>query len=420
MKKYFSRPGFWARFGSFMLCVLMLSCLMTTILLADIRIVTEKENMSAIIKQSLFSPQTISRPGLPGNGHGAVVARPQPRLAIPKLEEAAPANGLTDALVEMIYNMIAEQAGEEIDFTLEDAKAFVEESTLDDFISDTSAALVNDLLTGENTLDLSDETITELLTENAPLIEEHFNVVMDEQTIVAITETVTQNEVLQQIRDKGVTEFIKDNGQLMEDMGLGALTGGMGGGMNEAVPSPDGMGGAANGSSFNIMDILNTARSFTSLPMLIGCAVAVLVLIGLLCLANCKHIWYAIRGTGRTFVFSTLLVSIVTVVVMTAPAMWAQVFSFQPMIGKVAGLVLEMTAPVHLGICGLGIALALVGTILKFVAKGKARRLYQAELAAQAAQAEPVIIEEEPVLVIEETEDGSVLQILVEEPAQPE
>jgi hypothetical protein len=193
MKKYFSRPGFGGRFGSFMLCVAMLMFLTATIILADIRIATDKDNLSAIIKQTLFTTQTVRIPS--GSGHGgAAVVRPRPMLAMPKLDETDTSSELSDAMVEMIYGMITEQTGGEVDITLEEAKEFVEESSFDEFLSDTSAALVSDLITGENTIDLSEETIYTLLTENAPLIEEHFGVTLDEQTITTITETVSQHE----------------------------------------------------------------------------------------------------------------------------------------------------------------------------------------------------------------------------------
>lgn len=420
MKKYFSRPGFGARFGSFMLCVAMLLCLTATVILADIRIATEKDNLSAIIKQALFTTQTVRLPSASGSGQAAVTVRPRQRLAMPRLDEAGTSSEVSDAMVEMIYNIVMEQTGGEVDLSLEEAKEFVEESTLDEFISDTSAALVSDLITGENTIDLSDETISGLLEENAPLFEQYFGVTMDQQTIAIVTAQVTENEYVQQIRDKGINKFVEENAIMMEEAGLGNLLGSSSGG---TTVSPDGSG--SSGGSVSIVDILNTARSFTSVTALAVCIAAVLVFIGLLCLANLKHIWYAIRGTGRTFIISTFLVSIVTLVMMGAPAVWSNVFSFSPMIGNVAAMILKFTAPVHLGIMGAGLVLALLGTVLKFVAKGKARKRYLAEMAASVeapaveapAEAIPVVeAAEEPVLVMEiPAEDGAVVEIPVEE-----
>lgn len=401
MKKYFSRPGFGGRFGSFMLCVAMLMFLTSTIILADIRIATDKDNLSAIIKQTLFTTQTVRIPSASGNG-GAAVVRPRPKLNMPKLDEAQPSSEISDAMVEMIYGMIMEQTGGEIDITLEEAKEFVEESTIDEFISDTSAALVSDLITGENTIDLSEETISTLLTENAPLIEEHFGVTLDEQTITTITETVSQHEYVQQIRDKGVSKFIEENAVLMEDTALGALLGGASGGSGGTSMIPGGSSGMPS-----IVDLLNTARTITSVGAVIFNAVMVAVFIGLLCLANRKHIWYAIRGTGRTFIISTSLISCVTLVMLFAPAVWSSFFSFEPMIGRVAGLILKFTAPVHLGIGGAGVVLAILGTVLKFVAKSKARRLYLAEQAAlSSAAVVPAAPEEVTFMKVEAPAEG--------------
>lgn len=413
MKKYFSRPGFGGRFGSFMLCVAMLMFLTATIILADIRIATDKDNLSAIIKQTLFTTQTVRIPS--GSGHGgAAVVRPRPMLDMPKLDETDTSSELSDAMVEMIYGMIMEQTGGEVDITLEEAKEFVEESSFDEFLSDTSAALVSDLITGENTIDLSEETISTLLTENAPLIEEHFGVTLDEQTITTITETVSQHEYVQQIRDKGVSKFVEENAGLMEDVGLGALMGGVTGGNPGGNGDTSTLPGSSSGMT-GIVDLLNTARTITSVGAMIACGFMVAVFIGLLCLVNRKHIWYAIRGTGRTFVFSTFLISCVTLVMLFEPAVWSSFFSFEPMIGRIAELILRYTAPVHLGIGGTGVVLAILGTVLKFVAKGKARRLYLAEQAALSCAApeiiEPVSAEPvEEVLVMEVEGDQVVVE----------
>lgn len=406
MKKYFSRPGFGGRFGSFMLCVAMLIFLTATVILADIRIVTSQENLSSIIKQTLFATQTVRLPSGSGSGSAAAV-RTQPKLAMPRLEEASTNSQLSDAMVEMIYNMVVEQTGGEMDITLEDTKAFVEESTIGDYLADTSAAMVSDLITGENTIDLSDETISALLTENAPLIEQHFGITLDEEAIATITESVSQYEYVQQIREKGIALFVEENAAFVEESGLGALLGTSSGSSGDTSLTP-------GGSMPSIAELLNTARTVTSVGALICCAVMVVIFIGLLCLANRKHIWYAIRGTGRTFIISTFLINCVTLVMLLASALWSSLFSFEPLVGRVAGLILRYTAPVHFGIGGAGVVLAILGTVLKFVAKGKARRLYLAEQAEQATAAEapetaePVSAEPAQEIPVPETEEEPV------------
>ncbi len=427
MDKYFSKPKFWQRLLSFLICVVMLVFTIAAMLVADIRIATNKENTSAIIKEALFATHTVRLPGATGKGHGVAAIRPQQKMAMIRLDEES--GEVDGALIEAIFNMVVEGSGGQITITLEEASEFIEESTFDEFAADLGASLISDLITGENTTILDEETVTELLTENAPLLEEYFDLDMSETVIAEVTATVVESEYVVEIQEAGISSFIEHNEELRTALGLPP---------RNPSPDPEAPGdnapnnpngsvsddlptGDASGSTTDVLsDYFATARAITSTTALICCIAGVVVCALLLCLLNRKHIWFAIRGVGRTFVIASLPMATLTLAYMNDAAGWSEAFGMIPeigvIVGKVLGMILAMTAPINLSVCGAGVALALLGTILKIVAKASAKRRAAAEAATAAIVEEPA-----PITVPQEVlEDPapSVPEELPESPAE--
>lgn len=428
MNKYFSKPKFWQRLLSFLICVVMLVFTIAAMLVADIRIATNKENTSAIIKETLFATHTVRLPGATGKGHGVAAIRPQQKMAMIRLDEES--GEVDGALIEAIFNMVVEGSGGQITITLEEASEFIKESTFDEFAADLGASLISDLITGENTTVLDEETVTELLTENAPLLEEYFDLQMDETVIKEVTTTVVESEYVTGIQENGITNYLENNAELKEALGLpvhkpnnpdapnspdndASTNDPQAPGSPEAPQAP---GGASN----PLADFFETARAITSTKALITCIAGVVVCIILLVLVNLKHVWFAIRGVGRTFVIASLPMATLTLAYMNDAAGWSEAFGMIPeigvIVGKVLGMILTMTAPINLSVCGAGVALALLGTILKIVAKASAKRRAAAEAATAAIVEEPA-----PITVPQEVlEDPapSVPEELPESPAE--
>lgn len=423
MDKYFSRPKFWQRLLSFLICIVMLVFTVAAMLVADIRIATNKENTSAIIKEALFATHTVRLPGAGGNGHGAAAIRPQQKLAMIRLdEESGEVEEVDGALIEAIFNMVVEGSGGQINITLEEASAFIEESTFDEFAADLGASLISDLITGENTTVLDEETVTELLTENAPLLEEYFDLDMSEEVIKEVTTTVVESEYVTGIQEDGITNYLENNAELKEALGLPVHK--PNNPENPDAPTSDGnenigVPDTPVEETNPLADFFETARLITSTKALITCIAGVVVCIILLVLVNLKHVWFAIRGVGRTFVIASLPMAALTLVYMNNAAGWNEVFGIipeiGPMIGKVVGMILKMTAPINLSVCGAGVALALLGTILKIVAKASAKRRAAAEAATAAVVEEPA-----PITVPQEVLEDTVPSVPEELPEEPQ
>ena len=405
-------------FFSFLLCVILFVSMLATILIADVQVLTQKDNLQKIITQTLFTSAVSRQPQIHGVGSGdfAPAVRPGTAAKLPapavRLDEA----GTTSAIVDFVLDSVLEQYGDELPFTKEDLEEFVEESTLTDFIAEKAASIVSDIYTGENTTTLTQEEIIEQIQQNAELIEEHFGLEITEEVIQQVSTVIEENEIIEQIQEQGVANVI-----------MGALNGKpqfSPDHMEGQGPSDEGATGMPSLDPSNpagmIMEILNTVRSVTSSGTLLILIGICLVLMGLICLLNMRQIWVGIIDCGVTAILSSLLFALLSGYACLMPEAWLELLSVIPMVGPVSLLILQLTAPVAFSVFGLGIVLIIGGCVIRGVVRKKRKA---AEAAAAAALAEPA--EETPVeeVVADETpaEEAVTEEAPVEEaPAEEE
>lgn len=355
------KPNFGIRFLSFLLCLLLFSSMLSSIVIVDLRIITTKENTSQIIRESLFTTHAL-RPALrhtgSGNGHGMMRAA-QPRYAMPKLDEFTQTEDtgiMTDLLVEMFYESMTEEYGE-LPVTLDDVAQFVEESTLDEELSDISASLISDLVTGENTTVIDAETIAEIVMDNAELIEEYFEVEVDEAAVAEIAESIVENEVVAQIQEEGISKVL-----------LNSLAG-------DANLAPDGTPinpGNSNSSVSEVTELaqtLESIRSALSTSTMLTCFGAALLWMALLVLLNRKWIWYPLRRIGVTLILSSLPLLIPSIMVTNTNGMVYAMLQAVPMVGPAISLITAMTMPVCVGVAVGGVAFIVAAIVTKILAK---------------------------------------------------
>lgn len=419
MKKL-PRPGFGIRLLSSLLCLIIFVSMLAGILIADIRIITTKENTSKIIRESLFISHTVrpaaARPGS-GSGHGAI-AHGNTRFAMPRLAEEDTAGVMTEALVEFVYESMTEQYGE-LPITLEEVEEFIDQSTLKDEISDLSASLINDLVTGENTTVIDEEMITGLVMDNADLIEEYFQVTVDEEAISQMAQELVQSDAVVQIQEEGISQVLLDSmtgGGHRDpslnnpyDETLGGDSGsdsGVGSG-NENIGS-----GNAAPNVAEIAQVLQDIRAAISSTAMIICFGIAAFCALLLFLLNRKWIWYPLRKLGVALIFAALPMLIPTIVVIAMVDVWTGLFISMAVVGTVIAMMLTMTAPVCLGTAGFGALCILTSIIVKSVTKHRLKKAAAAEAAAEVAAVEAPAQEvlPEPVAAEEPAEEAAPVE----------
>lgn len=345
---------------SVLLCIVLFASTLVTMLVADVKVATNKDNLHRVINSTLSAPH--SQP------LGPITAAVGDDLS------AANSGGdLSGQIVEFAYDMLQEQSGGELPFTIDEVKSFVEESTIKDFIAEKSASIISDIYTGENTTDITSDEIQQLLTENKDLIQEYFKVELDDESIQTVAQSISEMPAMQQIREEGIANM---------------LTGGT---SSEDTRADEGVGTTTGTSSSNSMaDMLDMVRTYTSDTVLLACIGVCAVLVALLFLCAWSKPYSAMFYSGSTFTLAGLVFLVPTLIAWLAVDTWMNLFSGIPMVGPLSRMILMLTGGVCGCVFGLGVLLIVGGIVVKSLIRRKK--------AAKAAAAEATVVEaaEEP------------------------
>lgn len=345
---------------SVLLCIVLFASTLVTMLVADVKVATNKDNLQKVLSSTLSAPTWQMGPINAAAGAGFDVS----------------SGNLSDYLVEFAYESVG---GSELPFTIEDVKAFVEESTLKDFIAEKSASIISDIYTGENTTSISPAEIQQLLTENKTLIKKHFDVELTDEDIQAAVKSIEEIPAMKEIQEVGIAAMITGSGAAPEvdgeDMGVSSGT------------------SSSTNSTAEFLDAVRTLTSDTVLLVLIGvCA----VLVGLLFLCAWNKPYSAMFYSGSTFTLAGLIFLVPTLIAWLAAGTWLQLFGDIPMVGPVSRIILMLTGGVCGAVTGLGVALIAGAIVLKVAMnKKKAAKALAAQI-VEEAPAEETPVEEIP------------------------
>lgn len=381
-------PGirFLLGFITVLLCLALFVTAFAGILISNaVQIFSSQDNLQSLLRQVMFvdlqHPASVrNAPG--GNG---------PALRQTPVRTFAPADirfseqQTAASLVEWIYNALAQDFGDQLQVELSTVKEFVERSTLDDFLVEKGAALINDVYTGESTVTLSPEEVRAKLEENAALIEEYFNVTVDAKVIDDVTAIIEDNEYIARIEEEGIVNIILNpNGT--------------------ATDSPDAPGST---ETQQIQNALSTVRSVLSPQTLWICAGICLLLIILILLVNIKQIWAGLNAVGITLMVAALPAVVLTVAVWAIPAGWAQKLGVFSIIEVLLYEVVTINAFICIGVFVLGLVLLVAGIVTKSILSKKAEKAALTASFDEALTAEAPLPQVEFPTEDEETEEDA-------------
>ena len=413
MKKMNLGIRFILGFISVILCILLVVATLTTAILADLNVVFQPDNLQKLLTEALFTSATTRLPAphaaIGGNGAGV----PSVQRFPVRMDDAAVLNGAagtdTAAMVEWIYGAITEQFGDTEGIpTLEEVQEFVDESTISDFLTEKTASIVSDIITGSNNTTIATEEIQTLLEDNAQLIQDTFGIEMNEEVISMVVSVVEENEIVQTIQKEGVTKVVEDM------VASGALDLPM-----DILPMPDSGVGDSEGSGSPtanpVMEILKTVQSIVSTTTLLMAVGVCVVLIALLLVTNIKRIWIGINNAGISLTIAGSILMIPTCLLWFAADLLIELLKEAGPVGSIVLYILKSTAPVHVGIFAGGIVLIIGGCVLRTILKKRAKA---AALAAEAANIEEPA-EEAPVEEAAEEPVAEAVPAEEEVPAEP-
>lgn len=394
---------------AFILCLALFVSTVLTVVVADVRIITDKDNINTLVTGYLTGKSMPQRnsvvTGIPlqANIHRA----PNRNLADFDISMM----GDTNFLVEFIYNTVKEEMGEDLPISLQEVQEFVEESTLDEFITEKGSSLISDFITGENTTTITIEEIEEQLKQNAPLIEETFQIPIDETVLTEMTGSIEESGILEKLEEGGLEAILDlanppSGGNADLEIGTPSVD-------KDDVKDPsnvptnkpvtekitlmDAIEGLINGqldlSTLSVPQLLNLFRSAISLETLLACIGLCVVLMGLIFLTQWKRYYSAMVKIGITLLVTGLICMIPAVFVWVAPELVAEMLGEMGFAKKLIDMIVQMTYPVPAGIAGGGLVLIVAGGILRGVAKKRAKAKAAGAIAVQTA-AEPEVTEE--------------------------
>lgn len=394
---------------AFILCVALFVSTVLTMVVADVRIITDKDNINTLITGYLSGkPAPHRNPGLP-------LQEKVHRAPIRNLDSAdfdISMVGDANFLVEFIYNTVKEEMGEDLPLTLDEVQDFVEESTLDDFITEKGASLISDFITGEDTTTITVEEIQEQLKENAALIEETFQIPVNDTVISEITGAVEESGILEELEEGGLEAIIDmanppseengnpESGNVSADKESSAQTPGLSK-PNQNVPEKElTLIGAIQGlisgeldlSELSIPQLLNLFRSAISQETLLACIGLCVLLIGLVFLTQWKRYYSAMIKTGITLLVTGVIGMVPAVIVWVAPELVISLLGDMAFAMKLIKMIVGMTYLVPAGVAAGGLVLIVAGGILRSVAKKRA--IKAGNVVAVQASAEPEVAEE--------------------------
>ena len=379
---------------SFVLCVALFATTLVTMLVADVKVATNKDNLQTILNQTLSTP------------YQQTTLRPMSLAAGSDVAADVSTGSLSDILIEYALDSLQGTLGDEAVLELEQVKAFVEKSTFKDFLAEKSAATISDIYTGEKTATISSDEIIALLEENMSLLKEYFDIEIPAEQMAELKQMIDEIPEIKQIQEEGIASVIFGSGVApdeetdaptdIRDTWYGSLPG-----FGDYIEAD----GASNIMNNPIALYLEIVRFYTSDAVLWMCIGACAVLIGLLFLCAWNKPHKAMIKSGITLLIAGGIFLTPTLIAWLAPATWMETFSFEPMIGSVSRFILMLTGGVCGTVTGLGIAMIAGGIVVKVLMRKKAAAL-------AAANEYVAVIEEAPA---EETAEEVAEEVAAED-----
>lgn len=317
----------WMKALTVLLCIVLFAAALCSVVILDIRLTTSEANIRRVVRAALSAPaerrdqRFLPAVRLPAGKH----------MMLPGSDVSAESES---ELVEWISRILEENYGGQVNVDAEQIRAFLEQSTVQEYLCDKVAGYTADLINGTEEASITDEELQTLIEENTELIEEELGVPITGEVFEYVTEFVAEQDVDTLIRE-----------QVIENVRSAALT-----------------------EDVTVADVLDTVRTATSA----GVLAAVLAL----CLVLCVGIFFTtarrIPATLRSIGIPILVLGIL----LALPTAGVQLLigSFlSGMAGELAGAAVSATAAVHYTVLGLGIVLLVAAAIVNNVSKKKPR-----------------------------------------------
>ena len=370
-----------ARFGlgvaSFLLGLILFVSILATTLIIDIRVATSENTIKEVVHALLSSPDQIrvKAPVISVQGGVRVAPRPGRTYQLPRREDPDDvAADLTQQLIDMLYEELGNQIGEEMPVSLEEFTSLINESTAKDYIANKTAALVTDYFNDEITTTFEPEEIMTLINENRTLIESVVGEPLPDDIAQQVATVFDENSIVQKVEAEGLKGFM------------------------EMVNSAEGEEGSSGETSFldivdTVVSIMRTASSTTNLLLGIGIS---LVLMAAIFFINIRQIGKGLRRIGYSFLFVGLPGLALCLLVLYFPAK-GDLAMLLPVVQKFFSAFI----PVYAVTLGIGVLFVAAGIVLPIVLRVKGLIPVHVPVTEETESLVEALVEEAPVEIAE-------------------
>ena len=384
-----------ARFGlgvaSFLLGLILFVSILATTLIIDIRVATSENTIKEVVHALLSSPDQIrvKAPVTSGQGGVRVAPRPGRTYQLPRREDPDDvAADLTQQLIDMLYEELGNQIGEEMPVSLEEFTSLINESTAKDYIANKTAALVTDYFNDEITTTFEPEEIMTLINENRTLIESVVGEPLPDDIAQQVATVFDENSIVQKVEAEGLKGFM------------------------EMVNAAEGEEGSSGETSFldivdTVVSIMRTASSTTNLLLGIGIS---LVLMAAIFFINIRQIGKGLRRIGYSFLFVGLPGLALCLLVLYFPAK-GDLAMLLPVVQKF----FSSFIPVYAVTLGIGVLFVAAGIVLPIVLRVKGLIPVHVPVTEETEALVQALVEEAPVEITEAPAEETAEELPVEE-----
>lgn len=334
---------------SMVLCLVLLVTLVAGVLLLDLRKLTSADGLKPIIS-AIFGGEAQKAPAqqpmaalptVPGQPAGMQV------MLMSEIDVDVDVNDIPedilmggngqenmDALVDWIFEAIQESSEQEIEFTAEELRGFVAESTVSDYLSEKLAGFAEDFLNGTENTQISTDELMTLLEENEVVLEEKLNIQLTKEQKDKIQETLTEV-----VEEQKLNETIRDK-------------------VNEAVDSA--LNESLGVDWATVQSALNQITSDAVVYSVLG---ACLLLVLLLCGLNYYNVAAGLSWSAFAGILAGLLMSAPLLVLQFGSDVLYEMIPELANVSAFADSFVSSMAPLHYGLL-IGSVVLFVGSIL--------------------------------------------------------
>lgn len=332
---------------AFVLCIAMFAVTIAGAVVVDLRVMTSQGGIKEILTQlimpgkptasvplSLSMALTVASPLPDGNTEGTV--------------------DMSNFLLDAAFDILQQQFGGDIPMTKEQVGDFLEQSTAKDFLAEKLSGVVDDFINETSNTTITRDEVMNLVTENKQLIEETFEITIDDSVLEEMEQNLEEVEFFDQLEEKGLADVFVETvvGSGGEDA-AGAVEG-----MTEAMAT--------------FRQAMSTIGQITADSTLFAAIGAFVVLFLLVFLVNFS-LPKTLSDTGIVLTFAGLILSAPKFLYISGLLQTILPVEMSGVLPMVGGL-LSAVEVVHFAILGAGVALIILAIVAKSLKNARLKK----------------------------------------------